>query len=156
MYGKLLDIYGCKQEDLAKRLGKSRSYITNMLRILKLPEYVRILLSQKKISLGHAKILIGREDAESLAKIVIEKSLSVRELEQKIFKTRNAKEKLVKDKNSAESSDIKNLSAKIQESIKVNVKISCSKNNMYITLKPKTIDEFDYVIARLCTLKDTI
>ena len=83
-YLRLVEDFGNTQEQIADRLGKSRSYVANMLRLTKLPVFVQDLVREKKISVGHAKVLLTSEDPEGLAKIILEKDLSVRETE-KIF-----------------------------------------------------------------------
>lgn len=84
-YKKLLETLGLTQEELAKRLGKSRSHITNMLGLLTLPDEVQQALSNKELSMGHARIISKLENKEqqiSLTKKVIEEGLSVRQLEE--------------------------------------------------------------------------
>jgi len=87
-YKRLIDEFSYDQEKVSKFIGKSRSYITNALRILNLPKEVIKFIEEKKISSGHAKILVGLENAEFVANKVIEKKLSVRQTENfvKIFK----------------------------------------------------------------------
>ena len=83
-YEKLIGQYGLKQDDLAKRLGKSRSVITNHLRLLKLPKSVQDMVTDGKISEGHARAILSAEGAakqEKIAKLIIEKGLSVRQAE---------------------------------------------------------------------------
>ena len=65
---------------LEKIVGKSRVYITNSLRLLKLPEKILSLIKDNKLSVGHARLLIGRDDALEIAQIIIKDSLSVRDL----------------------------------------------------------------------------
>ena len=83
-YKKLLDTLSLTQEDLSKRLGKSRSHITNMIGLLHLPKDIQDLISSKKITMGHARVLSKLEDQEqqrNLAKKVVDEGLSVRQLE---------------------------------------------------------------------------
>ena len=81
-YKQLIELYGYTQEQLAKKMGKSRTYITNMVRLLSLPEEVKALLDSKQISMGHARCLINHPNAVKLANRVVEQQLSVRQLEQ--------------------------------------------------------------------------
>lgn len=84
-YKKLLETLGLTQEELAKRLGKSRSHITNMLGLLNLPEEIQTQISDKKISMGHARVLSkldSKEQQQELAEKVISEGLSVRKLEE--------------------------------------------------------------------------
>ena len=84
-YKKLLETLGLTQEELAKRLGKSRSHITNMLGLLNLPEEIQTQISDKKISMGHARVLSkleNKDQQQELAEKVIAEGLSVRKLEE--------------------------------------------------------------------------
>ena len=87
-YKRLIDEFSYDQEKVSKFIGKSRSYITNSLRLLNLPQEVLSYVEQKKISAGHAKILVGLDNATFIAEKIIEKKLSVRQTENfvKIFK----------------------------------------------------------------------
>ena len=87
-YKRLIDDFSYDQEKVSKFIGKSRSYITNSLRLLNLPLEVLKYIKEKKITAGHAKILVGLDNAEFIANKIIEKKLSVRQAENfvKIFK----------------------------------------------------------------------
>ena len=89
-YKRLIDEFSYDQEKVSKFIGKSRSYITNSLRLLNLPDDVLKQIEQKKISAGHAKILVGLDNASFIAAKIIEKKLSVRQAENfvKIFKNK--------------------------------------------------------------------
>lgn len=80
-YRQLMDRFGHTQERLAQALGKSRSHIANLLRLLQLPEDVRALVTEGALSAGHARALITRDDASDLAREVVRRGLSVRETE---------------------------------------------------------------------------
>ncbi|MEH6629424.1 MAG: ParB/RepB/Spo0J family partition protein [Halopseudomonas aestusnigri] len=80
-YRRLMDEFGHKQDDVAKIIGKSRSHIANMLRLLNLPEDVQDLVDKGAISAGHARALVGAEDPTDLANQITSKGLSVRETE---------------------------------------------------------------------------
>ena len=87
-YKRLIDEFSYDQDKVSKFIGKSRSYITNSLRLLNLPAEVLNYVEQKKISPGHAKILVGLDNASFIASKIIEKKLSVRQSETfvKLFK----------------------------------------------------------------------
>ena len=123
-YQRLINDFSYDQEKVSKFIGKSRSYITNSLRILTLPTDVLDLIEKKKISTGHAKILVGLDNASFIANKIVEKKLSVRQAENfvKIFK-KNNKQKINKDPN------IKSLEYDLQSKIGINVNISHKKNN---------------------------
>lgn len=80
-YRKLIDTYEYKQDELAGIVGKSRSHLTNILRLLKLPPGVQDLVREGTLSAGHARALIGVGDAEALARDIVKRELSVREVE---------------------------------------------------------------------------
>jgi len=80
-YRDLIERFGYSQEQLSEIIGKSRSHVANTLRLLKLPEAVRALLADGKLTAGHARALIGREDAEIIAQRIIDQDLNVREVE---------------------------------------------------------------------------
>lgn len=83
-YRKLIETIGLTQESLAERIGRDRSYITNYLRLLRLPEDIQRLIEEAKLSTGHARTILGTTDADEqrrLARKIIERGLSVRETE---------------------------------------------------------------------------
>tara|TARA_A100000164_G_scaffold371934_1_gene400402 strand:+ start:90 stop:938 length:849 start_codon:yes stop_codon:yes gene_type:complete len=124
-YKRLIDEFSYDQEKVSKFIGKSRSYITNVLRLLNLPSEVLKLVEDKKISSGHAKILVGLDNAIYVANKIIEKKLSVRQVENfvKIFKSKKGLITKSQDPN------IKNLENSISEKIGLNVSIKNKKNN---------------------------
>tara|TARA_Y100000022_G_scaffold108362_1_gene93545 strand:+ start:1397 stop:2239 length:843 start_codon:yes stop_codon:yes gene_type:complete len=142
-YKKLIDEFNYDQEKVSKFIGKSRSYITNSLRLLTLPESVIKLIESLKISAGHAKILVGLENASFVANKIIEKKLSVRQTENfvKIFKTKKNKLKDNKDPN------IKDLENSLSEKIGLNVAIKNNKQNKgTITFGYKELDQLNKII----------
>ena len=124
-YKRLIDEFSYDQEKVSKFIGKSRSYITNSLRLLSLPNEVLDYVRDKKISSGHAKILVGLENAVFVANKIIEKKLSVRQAETfvKIFK----KKKVFSSKS--KDPDVKNLEQNISEKTGLNVSIKNDKKN---------------------------
>ena len=92
-YHRLMNDFGHTQEGLAKSIGKSRSHVANMLRLLNLPQSVQTLLLAGKISAGHARTLVTAENPEQLAQLIISKNMSVREAE-KLSKNANTEKKL--------------------------------------------------------------
>ncbi len=86
-YQQLIDAFGHTQEELARIIGKSRSHLANTLRLLKLPEGVQELIREGKLSAGHARALIGRDDALKLAREIVAKAMSVRAVEALVKKS---------------------------------------------------------------------
>jgi ParB family chromosome partitioning protein len=80
-YQELIERFAYTQEQLADAIGKSRSHLANMLRLLRLPPGVQSLLREGKLTAGHARALIGREDADALARRIVEEELNVRAVE---------------------------------------------------------------------------
>ena len=124
-YKRLIDEFSYDQEKVSKFIGKSRSYITNSLRLLNLPSEILNMIEDKKLSAGHAKILVGLDNAIFIANKIIEKKLSVRQAENfvKIFKKKPRITKSFKDPN------IKNLEQIISEKTGLSVVIKNNKRN---------------------------
>ena len=142
-YKRLIDEFSYDQEKVSKFIGKSRSYISNSLRLLNLPKEVLNLVEQKKISSGHAKILVGLENAFFLANKFVEKKLSVRQAENlvKIFK------KSKHNKIKKIDPNILDLENSIREKIGLNVSIKNTKNNNgVISFYYKEIDQLNKII----------
>jgi len=142
-YQRLINDFSYDQEKVSKFIGKSRSYITNCLRILTLPSDVLDLIETKKISAGHAKILVGLENASFVAKKIIEKKLSVRQSETfvKIFKKKKGSNIKFNDPN------IQNLERSISDKIGLNVSIKNNKKNKgTITFVYHDIEQLNKII----------
>ena len=142
-YKRLINEFNYDQEKVSKFIGKSRSYIANSLRLLTLPESVIKLVETLKLSAGHAKILVGLENASFVANKIIEKKLSVRQAENfvKIFKTKKNQLKDHKDPN------IKELENTIMDKIGLNVVIKNNKNNKgSITFSYKEMSQLNKII----------
>ena len=145
-YKKLINDFNYDQEKVSKFIGKSRSYITNSLRLLTLPEDVIKLIENKKLTAGHAKILVGLDNASFIANKIIEKKLSVRQAENfvKIFKIKKGKTVSTKDAN------IRDLENSITEKIGLNVVIKNNKRNKgSISISYKEIEQLNKIIEIL-------
>jgi len=142
-YQRLIDDFSYDQESVAKFIGKSRSHITNCLRLLTLPEGVLKLIESNKLTPGHAKVLVGLDNASFVANKIIEKKLSVRQTENfvKIFKIKKISFKSKKDTN------ILQLENSITEKIGLNVLIKNKKNNTGIVVfEYKDIDQLNKLL----------
>ena len=124
-YQRLIDDFSYDQEKVAKFIGKSRSHVSNCLRLLTLQNEVIELIETNKLSQGHAKILVGLNNANFIAKKIIEKKLSVRQAENlvRIFKTKKISKINLKDPN------LKHLETSLADKIGLNVFIRNKKNN---------------------------
>ena len=142
-YKRLIDEFNYDQEKVSKFIGKSRSHITNSLRLLTLPLEVIKLIETQKLTAGHAKILVGLENSFFVANKIVEKKLSVRQAESfvKIFKNKRQKPNNVKDAN------IKDLEISVSNKIGLNVLIKNKKNNKgKITFEYKGLDQLNKII----------
>ena len=142
-YQRLIEEFSYDQEKVAKFIGKSRSHIANFLRLLTLPETVLKLIETKRLTPGHAKILVGLDNAEFVAKKMIEKNLSVRQAENfvKIFKIKKQSTKNLKDSN------LTALELSITEKIGLNVLIKNKKNNTgNLVLEYKDLNQLNKII----------
>ena len=142
-YKRLIDEFAYDQEKVSKFIGKSRSYITNSLRLLTLPDDVIKLLESQKLSAGHAKILVGLDNASFIATKIVEKKLSVRQTENfvKIFKNKKLKSKKSKDTN------IIALELSLSNKIGLNVDIQNTKRNKgKISFEYKDLDQLNKII----------
>ena len=142
-YKRLIDEFKYDQDKVAKFIGKSRSYISNSLRLLSLPIEVITLIESQKLTAGHAKILVGLQNASFLASKIIEKKLSVRQAENfvKIFKNKKQKSIISKDTN------IIDLELSISNKIGLNVNIqNNSRNKGRIIFEYKDLDQLNKII----------
>ena len=142
-YKKLTDDYGYDQDKVAKFIGKSRAHIANCLRLLSLPNNVIELIENNQISQGHAKILVGLDNAHFLAKKIIDKKLSVRQSEilTKSIKLNKGKIKINKNPN------ILSLENTVEEATGIKVFIRNRKNNTgQISFDYKDLDQLNRLI----------
>ncbi len=142
-YKRLIDEFSYDQEKVSKFIGKSRSYIANSLRILNLPADVIKLIELQKLTTGHAKVLVGLENASFIAKKIIEKKLSVRQAENfvNLFKKKKQKSKTFKDTN------ILALELSISNKIGLNVNIqNNNRNKGKISFEYKDLDQLNKII----------
>ena len=139
----MIDEFSYDQEKVSKFIGKSRSYITNSLRLLNLPTEVLKLLEEKKISAGHCKILVGLDNALFLASKIVEKKLSVRQVENLVKSLKTTKNFLRKNIDP----NIQDLENSISDKIGLSVTIKNNKRNKgTITFSYKEIDQLNKII----------
>ena len=142
-YKRLIDEFSYDQDKVSKFIGKSRSYITNSLRILTLPAEVIKLIESQKLSTGHAKILVGLDNASFVANKIVENKLSVRQAENfvQLFKKKRQKSKITKDTN------IIALELSVSNKIGLNVEIKNNKRNKgKISFEYKDLDQLNKII----------
>lgn len=146
-FSRLMIEYRYTQEVLAKIIGKSRSYIANTLRLLNLPQDVQDLVKNGKLSSGHARVLVGNPRASELAKEIIKKGLSVRDVEHLMSQnTRQSKPKTTKIMDS----DLKKIMSDLEHKLNLKVKINAGKNGKgSVTLKYNNPAELSSILDLL-------
>ena len=131
---RLMHEYEYTQDVLGKVIGKSRSYIANSLRLQSLPEEVRRMIAENKLSAGHARALVGLPNAVELAKRIIAKGLSVRQTEQLIADLKNKKTRKLAEK--IMDADLNKIIADLEQKLQLKVKINAGQNGKgSVTLK---------------------
>ena len=142
-YQRLIDDFSYNQEKLSQFIGKSRSYIANSLRLLSLPEEVLVMVSQGDLSAGHARPLIGLNNAFDIAKKIIQNKLSVRQSEILVRQFKNKKFKLVSKKDP----NILDLQKVLEEKVGLTVSINNKKNNSgTISFEYQNLDQLNRLI----------
>ena len=142
-YKRLMDDFGYDQEKVGKFIGKSRAHIANCLRLLSLPKEVINLIEIGKITQGHAKILVGLENASLLAKKIVEKKLSVRQAENLV----NLFKKPKKIRLISKDSNLRELENVLINKLGIRVSIKNKKNNSgSISFNYKDLDQLNKLI----------
>ena len=124
-YQRLMDEFGYDQEKVGKFIGKSRAHIANCIRLLTLPKDVLNLIETEKLSQGHAKVLVGLDNAYVFAKKIVEKKLSVRQAENLVRIFKNPKKSSIV----SASSNLRDLEANLSDKTGIRVLIKNKKNN---------------------------
>lgn len=147
-FNRLVSEHGYTQDVLGKVIGKSRSHIANTLRLLLLPEDVKELIKQGVISAGHARAIIGNEQASLIAREIVEKGLSVREVEKMIADIKRKKENPMPKK--VVDVDLQQIIQDLEERLKLKVKINTGKKGKgSITLQYKNPAELNAILDLL-------
>ena len=147
-YDKLIKNYKMKHEDIAKSTGKSRSYITNLLRILSLKEEVKKLLNEKKISFGHARALLNAPNQIVLANKVVADNMSVRQLEEflKAGGRKDKKNSLPKKKLNLKDANIVDYEKYLSLKLGYKVEIKDKEGKGYLLVRYKSLEQLDAII----------
>jgi ParB family chromosome partitioning protein len=146
-FQELMNKYNHTQEKLSVTVGKSRSYIANSLRLLQLPESVQSLVNEGKISAGHARALVGKDNAEELAKQIVADNLSVRDIES-LVKNNGAKNKASPKTKDVNTAALEEEMARILGMI-VSISGSSKKGHGSVKINYKSLDQLDDVLHRL-------
>ena len=148
-FNRLIAEFSHTHEALSQIVGKSRSYITNAIRLLSLPETIKEKIRQNKISAGHARALVGLENAENIAQKIIEKGLTVRQTEDLV---NNIKNNTTENKSPKKKKDpnLKELEKDLTKSLGMKIKINAKNDEKgKITIEYKNPTELNVVLELL-------
>jgi ParB family chromosome partitioning protein len=149
-YHQLMQEFGHTQEELGIKLGKSRSYIANILRLLTLPHTVRDLVAAGDLSAGHARALIGLDNAEDMAKEIVRNNLSVRDIEKLAKSLKSPNKDVSRETSPKKGVNTIALEDEISNILGLKVSINASKNGAgVVKINYKNLDQLDDVLHRL-------
>ena len=152
-YKRLMNEFSHTQEELSEILGKSRSHIANILRLLTLPEDVKGLLREKKLTFGHARALISAENASELAKRIVESTMNVRETEDLLKSIKNSHYSSttdeLKNKNRYVDPEVLNIAHQISSMIGLQVNIKLKNKGGIVEIGFKDFGELDRLLGKL-------
>ena len=144
-YVRLLKEFEYTQEELSRVVGKSRSYVANMMRLLELPNSVKKMLSEKQMTVGHARSLLSAENPEKLAKEIVKKGLSVRETEQLVSKAQPTDKK---EKNAKEE-EVVALEQELTKMLDAKVAIKWNGKKGSMTIHYDSLGKLDAILQKL-------
>ena len=152
-YRQLIGRYGHSQDVVGKLVGKSRSHVTNLLRLLELPDPVKQMLLRGDISMGHARAVVTAPDPEYLANQIVKEGFSVRQAEQLAKKAR-PKSEADNTRSSAQSmrpvdADLEALERQLGDLLGLRVKVVHGKSGGTVALHYSTLDQLDLICQRL-------
>jgi ParB family transcriptional regulator, chromosome partitioning protein len=150
-YDSLMDEFKYTQADLARVVGKSRSHVANTLRLQKLPPIVKRYLADGKLTAGHARALLGHEDPEGLAKMIVEQGLSVREAEARAQERPVARggRQTKRRAKAAKSPDIRALEKRLGDALGLTVEIVQRGTSGEVRVRYKTFEQFEALSRKL-------
>jgi len=152
-YRQLINRYGHSQEVVGKLIGKSRSHVANLLRLLELPEAVRLMLLRGDISMGHARAVATAPDPEALAQQIIDGDLSVRQAEHLAKKERPVPGHDIGRASARNArpvdADLAALERQLSDLLGIRVKVSHGRNGGSVALHYSTLDQLDLICQRL-------
>ena len=153
-YGALMDRYELTQDQVAKQVGKSRSAVANMLRLLDLPDEVLVMLREGKITAGHARALLGLNDPEDilpLAQRIVERNMSVRDVEKTIRLFNNPPEREEKDtENQRIKMHMRELERRVMSGLGRKVKITRTPRKKVVELAYDSDEDLETLLTAIC------
>ncbi|WP_375572375.1 ParB/RepB/Spo0J family partition protein [Ahrensia marina] len=154
-YQSLIDSFDYTQQDLASVIGKSRSHIANTLRLLRLPEGVQLFVSSGALSAGHARQLVGRDDAAELARKIIDDGLSVRDVE-RLVQDKPLSDGMLPhasapdDRTGLADADTRAIEAKLSEHLGLDVRLKAKANGSgTLSVSYKSLEQLDDLLRRI-------
>jgi ParB family chromosome partitioning protein len=149
-YESLIEQFKYTQNDLARVVGKSRSHVANTLRLQKLPASVKRYLAEGKLTAGHARARLAHEDPESLAKLIVEEGLNVREAEARAQERPATHGKQTRRKTAAaKTADIRALEKRLSDALGLSVEIAQRGAGGEVRVRYKTLEQFEALSRRL-------
>ena len=148
-YSQLIKVHGHSQEHVGKLVGKSRSHVTNLLRLLDLPDDVRQMLLRSEISMGHARAIATAPDASALAKRILADSLSVRQVEALVRDLKPARLDKGKSVPRPINADLAALERQLGDLLGLRIKLAHGEHGGTVTLHYSTLDHLDMICQRL-------
>lgn len=153
-YSRLAEFEGLTQADIARMVDKSRSHVANLQRLLSLPEPVITMVEDGSLSMGHARALVGSENAETIARSAVAKRLSVREVERltrPASRSGQGARKARQERSPSDSADIAAVQSHLEEFLGMSVKIGADTDprSGTVTIRYRTLDQLDLICQRL-------
>jgi ParB family chromosome partitioning protein len=153
-YLALMEEFNHGQDDVAQIVGKSRSHVANLLRLLKLSEPVKALVQSGELSAGHARQLVGQPNALEIARDIIERGLSVRQVEQDMRKdganqVRDIKREAKGYTSGAKDADTRALEKRLSDTLGLEVTVDHRGEGGTLMIKYKDLDQLDAVLRKL-------
>lgn len=151
-YHRLAEDENLTQAEIAKLVDKSRSHVANLQRLLSLPAGVIALVEDGRLSMGHARALVGADDAQALAEAAVTKHLSVREVERLLRRRNGAPPRRARgERGSADAADIAAVQAHLEEFLGLSVRINTDADprSGAVTIRYRTLDQLDLICQRL-------
>lgn len=150
-YKRLIDEFGHTQQELGEIVGKSRSHVTNLLRLLELPQAVQAMVEDGQLAMGHARALIGSADAEALAKRAIAEGLSVRAVEQLAAGRSTPRPRHAVPPPAATDANADALEMQLAESLGMPVALAVAPGGSSgsLTIRFASLDQLDWLCAKL-------
>jgi ParB family chromosome partitioning protein len=148
-YLSLMEEFNHGQDDVAQIVGKSRSHVANTVRLLKLSEPVKALVQSGQLSAGHARQLVGQPNALELAKDIIKRGLSVRQIELEMRKDGRAQTREVAGTSRAKAADTKALEKRLSDALGLAVTVDHREKGGTLHIKYRDLDQLDAVLKKL-------